>query len=682
MKFFEPQPDGIIWRGDGETLYVQAWGPDSLRVRATRAGELLDSDFALLPADSTDVIVETDAETATIRNGRVTAILRANAGYNEGRRYHIVGCSLELQKADGTTILNEIGSGGSLHLSARAFRPHLGGDFALTMAFESDPDEHLSGMGQYQQEIVDLKGSTLELAHRNSQASIPFVVSTAGYGFLWHNPAIGRATFARNRTEWFAESTKQLDYWVTVGDSPAQISAAYANATGHAPVMPEYGLGFWQCKLRYWNQEQLLEVAREYKRRGLPMDVIVADFFHWPYMGDYRFEEEFWPDPQAMVDELKGLGIELMVSIWPQVSTRSENYAEFKQRNMLVRAERGIDIHHAYGGHSAFLDVTNPATRERVWELCRQNYFDLGVRAFWLDEAEPEYGVYDFDNYRYHAGPNVQIGNLYPQHFARAFYDGQLDAGQTDVVNLLRCAWAGSQRYGALVWSGDIQSTYADLRRQIVAGIHMGVAGIPWFTTDIGGFYGGEVADPDFHDLLVRWFQFGTFCPVMRLHGFRKPYQPISRRDGTWRVPSGADNELWSFGDHVYGVLARHIRIREALRPYTRALMTEAHQHGQPVMRGLFHEFPDDDACWSVTDEYLFGPDLLVCPVVQPHATNREVYLPAGVNWIDAQTASVHPGGGTVTALAPAGTIPVFIRDGSSLRDGAWLTHYRAGSSS
>jgi alpha-D-xyloside xylohydrolase len=497
-------------------------------------------------------------------------------------------------------------------------------------------------------------------------------MSSDGYGFLWHNPAIGRATFSLNRTEWVAESSRQLDYWITAGDTPARIAASYADATGHVPMMPEYGLGYWQCKLRYWNQEQLLEVAREHRRRDIPLDVIVADFFHWPKMGDYRFEEEFWPDPQAMVDELGQMGIELMVSVWPQVSLESENFAEFRRRNALVLTERGMNIHMGFQGPSVFIDPTNPEARSLVWELCRKNYHDLGIKLFWLDEAEPEYGVYDFDNYRYHAGPNLQVGNIYPQAFSRAFYEGQRDAGQDQVVNLVRCAWAGSQRYGALVWSGDIQSTYVDLRRQVTAGIHMGVAGLPWFTTDIGGFHRGDIDDPDFHDLLVRWFQFGTFCPVMRMHGDRAPYEPVVATDGSQRCRSGAPNELWSYGDDVYRILVRYVRLREAMRPYTRSLMVAAHEDGQPVMRGLFHDFPGDPVCWDVADQFMFGPDVLVAPVLAPNATSRRVYLPAGAQWTNLHTGETTAGGRWVEVAAPIEVIPVFTRDPALLRQWAW----------
>ncbi|WP_199040998.1 glycoside hydrolase family 31 protein, partial [Glycomyces salinus] len=572
MNTFEATEDAITWRGDGETIVVQAWGRDSLRVRSSPAGEVVDTDFALVEPEPAQVEIELGEREATLVNGEITAVLRTADFFDAGVGYRRFTCRLEFRDSTGRTLLEELGGGGSLKLTAREFRPLAGDSHRLRAAFEPVAGEKLYGMGQYQQDLLDLKGATFELAHRNSQASVPFVMSSAGYGFLWHNPAIGTATFANNRTEWVAEATGQLDYWITAGATPAAISAAYAEATGHAPMMPEYGLGYWQCKLRYWNQEQLLEVAREHKRRGLPLDVIVADFFHWPHMGDFRFETEFWPDPAAMVAELEELGVELMVSIWPQISLESENFGLLKKNNLLVRTERGLDVQMGFQGPSMFLDPTDPRARETVWEIVKRNYHDLGIKVFWLDEAEPEYGVYDFDNYRYHAGPNIEVGNVYPQAYSRMFYEGQRSAGQDEVVNLVRCAWAGSQRYGALVWSGDIHSTWTDFRRQITAGLHMGVAGIPWFTTDIGGFHGGDITDPGFRELLVRWFQFGAFSPVMRMHGDRQPQERIEAADGSARCPSGADNELWSFGEEVYEILARYVRLREAMRPYTRRL--------------------------------------------------------------------------------------------------------------
>jgi len=653
MRYFEQNGNELIWRNKGETLIISPWGENSLRVRSTLQGDVQDTRFALLEPDQAEVEIVIEDMHASICNGKITADLTVD----EWHRLAVI----TFLNQKGEVLLRETAPANALMLRSRKFEPHLGGDFALTATFEGRDGEHIYGMGQYQEEILDWKGCTLELAHRNSQASVPFYMSSLGYGFLWHNPAIGSVSFGVNRTTWHAESTKQLDYWITAGDTPAEISHAYAKATGFVPEMPEYGLGFWQCKLRYWNQEQLLNVAREYKRRGLKIDVIVCDFFHWPKMGDYRFDPEFFPDPAAMVKELNEMGIELMVSVWPQVSLTSENYEEMLQQGLLVRAEYGEQIGMRFVEDNMFFDATNPRARDYVWKKVKKNYFDHGIRIFWLDEAEPEYGTYDFKNYRYHMGSNQQIGNIYPQVYARLFYDGMRQEGMENPINLLRCAWAGSQRYGALVWSGDIMCRWEDFRRQVCAGLNMGFAGIPWWTTDIGGFHGGWTEKPEFRELLVRWFQWGCYCPVMRLHGDRQPHERIYRKDGTQVLDSGYDNEVWSFGEEAYPILVKYMERREAMRPYVRGLMHEAHEKGTPIMRAMVYEFPNDPACTVLKDQYMFGGKYLVAPVMQPGARSRSVYLPHG-KWQDVDTGAVYEGKQTVTVDAPIERMPVFER--------------------
>lgn len=660
MDFYSIEEGKLIFENNGETLQIEAWGENSLRVRSRMMGEIIDTDYALLPNRSdikVKIEIDKETQTATIQNGKITAIINHSRWETPGR--------ISFYNEKGELLLKEISRGGALKLQARAFKPIIGGDHKLIVSFEGNDNERIYGMGQYQQETFDLKGSTLELAHRNSQASVPFLFSSKGYGFLWHNPAIGKVNFAKNRTEWFAESTKQLDYWITAGDSPAEIEMAYGKVVGTVPMMPEYGLGFWQCKLRYYNQEQLLNVAREYNKRNLPIDVIVIDFFHWPKQGDFRFEEEFFPDPKAMVDELRELGIELMVSVWPQIDRHSENYEEMQQKGYLIKAEKGASVAMMdWFPASIFYDATNPKARKYVWSKCKKNYYDYGIKIFWLDEAEPEYDVYDFENYRYALGPNVQIGNVYPQHYSKTFYEGMKAEGQENIVNLVRCAWAGSQRYGALVWSGDIHSSYEDFRKQIVAGLHMGIAGIPWWTTDIGGFGGGNPDDPKFRELLIRWFQWGVFCPVMRLHGDRAPGAEVLKKDGSKALFTGGDNEVWSFGYEAYDILVKYMELRETLRDYTRQLMKEAHENGAPVMRPLFFEFQNDEKAWDIKDEYLYGPDILVAPIIYEGATSREVYLPKGSDWTDAHTGKIYNGGQTLAVEAPIDIIPVFLRDG------------------
>ena len=661
MTYFRQEKNTLKFHYDAEELWIEPWGKNSFRVRATKMAEMGLENWALeMPVEELTAEIKIEDNFAEIRNGKIRAVI---SKYGKMTFYNQKG-EILLDEYLRNRIDKFADYCSALDIEAREFKPIIGGDYQLSVRFVSDPEEKIYGMGQYQQPHLNLKGTDLELAHRNSQASVPFLLSSLGYGFLWNNPGVGRATFGTNITTWEAFSTKQMDYWITAGDTPAEIEEAYASVTGTVPMMPDYAMGFWQCKLRYQTQEELLEVAREYKKRGLPISVIVIDYFHWPLQGDWRFDEKYWPDPDAMIKELKEMGIELMVSIWPTVDYRSENFQEMKEKGYLIRTERGFRIVMDFQGNTVHYDATNPDARAYVWQKAKKNYYDKGIKVFWLDEAEPEYSVYDFENYRYHMGPNVQIGNLYPKLYAKTFYDGMTAEGQENVINLLRCAWAGSQKYGALVWSGDIHSSFASLRNQFAAGLNMGIAGITWWTTDIGGFHGGDPTNPDFRELLVRWFEYGTFCPVMRLHGERVPLKdPIGTYGGGLCV-SGADNEVWSYGDEAYEILKYYLELRERMKPYITELMEDAHVKGSPVMRPLFYDIPEDKKCWDVNDEYMFGPDVLVAPVMYAKMTSRKVYLPAGSKWTNYWTGEVLEGGQETEADAPLSQIPLFTRNG------------------
>lgn len=662
---FRAEENKLVYHYDAEELWIEPWGENSFRVRSTKMAQMPSEDWALLPPVNCKAEIQLYEDgSASIRNGKILANMTP-------------GGKLSFHRGDGTLLLNEYVRNRSdvkaeycsaLDIEAREFRPLLGGDYNLSLRFESTaPDEKIYGMGQYQQPYLDLKGTDLELAHRNSQASVPFALSSLGYGFLWNNPAVGRVTFGKNITTWEAQSTKLMDYWITAGDTPAELEEAYAKATGTVPMMPDYATGFWQCKLRYQTQEELLEVAREYKRRKLPISVIVIDFFHWPLQGEWKFDPTYWPDPDAMIAELKEMGIELMISIWPTVDYRSENFDEMMEKGYLIRTDRGFRIGMDFQGNTIHYDATNPGAREYVWQKAKKNYYDKGVKLFWLDEAEPEYTVYDFDNYRYYLGPNVQVGNWYPVMYAKTFFDGMQEQGQENILNLLRCAWAGSQKYGALVWSGDIHSSFSSLRNQFAAGLNMGLAGIPWWTTDIGGFHGGWVDDPNFHELLIRWFEYGTFCPVMRLHGDREPHKPQYGTTGGATCVSGADNEVWSYSPEVLDICTKYLFLRERLRPYVTEQMKQAHEKGTPVMRPLFYDFPQDKKAWDVEDEYLFGPDILVAPVMYAKQLKRSVYLPEGASWTNAWTKETYEGGQVIDVDAPIDCIPLFLKNGAQL---------------
>ncbi len=655
---FETSDGKLIFQMNGEKLCVEAWGENALRVRASQLDWPLNGeDYALLPVAPVKTDIHVGENGASITNGKIRAEIDA-AG--RVRFFHRNGRLLLSEYARDSRSDNPVDQY-SLEVHARTFQAHPGGAYRLTVRFESDPAEKIFGMGQYQQDALNLKGCHLELAQRNSQASVPFHISSKGYGFLWNNPAVGEAVFAKNCTLWRAETTRRMDYWVTAGETPAEILASYTAVSGRVPAMPEYGLGFWQCKLRYQTQEELLQIAREHKRRGLPMDVIVVDYFHWPMQGDWCFDKTYWPDPDGMIRELKAMGIEVMVSIWPTVDRRNPVYTEMQNKGLLVRADRGVQIMMDLRGQQGFIDTTNPETQSYVWERVKSNYYDKGVKLFWLDEAEPEYEVYDFDNYRYHMGSCLEVGNIYPMMYAKGFYDGMRASGMENVVNLVRCAWAGSQRYGALVWSGDIASTFESLRFQLSAGLGMGMAGIPWWTTDIGGFHGGNGEDPEFRELFARWFEWGAFCPVMRLHGFRLPRQPQYGTTGGCECRSGAPNEVWSFGEEVYEICKKYLSIRESIREKVRTAMLQAHETGAPVMRPMFFEFPGDETCWNIEDEYMLGGSLLVAPVMRAGQHSRPVYLPEGL-WKPLEGGADVQGGRWIEADAPLDRIPVYVR--------------------
>lgn len=662
--------DKLIFEDNGEKIQIEPWGKNSLRVRGTRYDDFTGRNQALtMSVKQTKAVVTVDNSyhAGTITNGNISGHFDAYGNisfYNQNKQLLLEGWQRTRVTAMDAGVddykLNHFNS--ALDLDWHEFKGISGGDFALRVRFESQPNERIYGMGQYQQNFLNLKNAKLELALRNSQASVPFYISNHGYGFLWNNPAVGDVSFAKNLTEWYARSTKEMDFWVTAGDSPRQIEEQYAGVTGTVPMMPDYAMGYWQCKLRYQTQDELLTVAHEFKRRHLPISVIVIDFFHWPKSGEWKFDPQYWPNPQKMINELHQMGIKLMVSIWPTVDLTSSHYQEMKDHGYLVQVERGVPITMNYLGANGFVDFTNPKAQRYVWNIVRHNYYDQGVDLFWLDEAEPEYSIYDYDNYRYHDGSVLEVGNHYPVEYSKTFYDGMMKSQKGQVINLVRSAWAGSQRYGALVWSGDIDSSFRSLRNQLCVGLNMAIAGIPWWTTDIGGFAGGETSDPHFHELVTRWFEFATFCPVMRMHGDREPHSKPLGTTGGGKMPTGAPTEPWAYGKKVYNIMKKYLNLRYAMHDYIKQQMRAAHEKGTPVIRPLFYDFNQDQQAWQIENQYMFGPAVLVAPILYEGERARKVYLPQGCQWIDVFTAKKYQGGQTIKVAAPLDQIPLFMR--------------------
>ena len=662
MNRFREENGALIWKKNHETVSIQPWGKDSLRVRSTISPRISDSLWALLNPVVSIPRIEIDDSGAQIQNGKILAKISQD------------GAISFLKSADDTILLEEVYPRHGAHpYPARNYKAESSELFRLEASFKAYQGERLYGLGQHQHGFLDQKGCVIELFQRNTEVCIPFLLSSRGYGFLWNNPAIGRVELGMNQTRWTAEAARGIDYLIIGGDSFAEIMGHYADATGHAPMMPEWAAGFWQCKLRYKSQEELLSVAREYKKRKLPLAVIVIDFFHWTLQGDWQFDPICWPDPAGMVRELEKMNVKVMVSIWPTVNENSINFEEMKDNGWLVRTESGGSATRPFfdnkpGGplYLHFYDPTNPAARRFVWEKVRDNYLKNGIKVWWLDACEPELTEEnDPGNLRYHIGNGREVGCIYPFMNQQTFYDGMKAEKEREITMLCRSAWAGSQRFGAAVWSGDILSTFEALQAQVRAGLNIGLSGIPWWTTDIGGFYSGNINTPYFRELIVRWFQYGVFCPLFRLHGFREPRTPVS----TLLLPetTGASNEIWSFGDKAYGIIREILFLRQRLLPYIKQQMQLAHKKGIPPMRPLFFDFPEDEEGAAIDDEFLFGPDILVAPVLHYKTRKRNVYLPAGVNWTDAWTDRKFKGGQWIEAKAPIGIIPVYLRGESRL---------------
>ena len=629
----------------GEAVCISACGKNSIRFQAAPSGKLIEQNWTLMPQEVPAKVWE-EEDKAVLETGTMRAELT-----HDGKLTYF---------RDGKQILREQPEM-TFNSGIRNYRNKGSHLWTARISFEANENEHFYGLGHEPTDCFDLKGCTYDLRHLNAKCSMPYVYSTLGYGFLWNQPSTGRCELARNRTRWTSDSTRQVDY-VVIGGSPREVAGTLADLTGHAPMMPDWATGFWQCKLRYETQEQVLSVARRYKELGIPLSVIVIDYFHWTEQGDYRYDPKYWPDPRAMADELHKMGIRLMVSMWPTINEKSENYQTMLDNNMLIRTVSGSNRVFDFYGPQAEIDPTNPETRKYVWQRLKENYVDNGVDLLWFDEAEPEIHPEHFDNLILSLGNGDEVGLIYPYYYAQLVYDGMKEMGRDDIVTLSRCAYIGAQKFGTLVWSGDIPSTFESLRKQVKSGLNMAMCGIPWWTTDIGGFYGGDIESDEFRELIVRWFQYGVFCPVFRLHGSRNGHD----RTRDIIEPSGGDNELWSFGDRDYEILRDLVFLRERLRPYIHDQMAIASKDGVPVMRPLIFDWPEDETCTSIGDEFLFGDDILFAPIVNQGETSRRVYLPAG-EWVFARDGKEYAGGQWITCTAELNEFIAFVKKGASV---------------
>jgi alpha-D-xyloside xylohydrolase len=529
--------------------------------------------------------------------------------------------------------------------------------FALT------PDERFYGLGQHQNGVLNQRNLEMQLSQDNTNISVPFFLSSKGYGVLWNN---GSVTRWNNRFQPVltiaSDDAKAVDYYFLYGPDFDRILAGYRALTGAAPLFPRWAYGFWQSKLAYSSQAEILDIAERYRNLGLPLDAIVLDAGWESVVGSRVFTPRF-PDPRAMVQTLHDEHVHLMVSIWPLFQPGSTTFDAMEKNGFFVTG--GVNRIPAYDPGTRLYDAFNPAARALYWQQVRDSLYNIGVDAFWMDSTEPG-DLYSEAHGPMLAGATTALGNgsqyanMYPLMTTASIYDGQRAAtDQKRVFTLTRSAFLGMQRNAAAAWSGDIATNFDTLRREIPAGLNYSLSGFPYWTTDIGGFLGGNTSDPAYRELFVRWFQYGSFCPVFRVHGTR----------------TNNENELWSDGEQAQTILAEYDRLRYRLLPYIYTLGARTTFDGYTPMRALAFDFRTDGAALDVSNEFMLGPSLLAAPVTTAGVNSRSVYLPAGTDWYDFWTGQRLHGGQSVERATPLATMPVYVPAGSILPLGPELEY-------
>ncbi|TWB69950.1 alpha-D-xyloside xylohydrolase [Nitrospirillum amazonense] len=580
--------------------------------------------------------------------------------------------TLQVKNARGEVVLNMDGWSMAPHTVAGEKTYQVGA------SFKSPADEHYYGMGQNQQSVgpLDLRGRTLDCKHwydapGGETVCVPVLVSSKGYAIVWDNPAETVLNAGINGATSLTSSVgERVSFFVITGDTPADIYGAYARLTGKTPIPPKAAFGLIQSKARYDSQDEILRVAKTYRQKKYPLDIMVIDWFYWTRMGQLDINPAEFPNPDAMNQDLHAMGMQSIISIWPRFETSGRYFNELDAKGYLLKDEDGRSVDglpfrsDRTGG---LIDVTNPDARKWFWEHARDNVLSHGFDYPWLDETEPDLVP---DGFFYSIGSGDRYHNVFPLlHVENASQGLRAWRPNRRPLILSRAAYLGSQRTGALFWSSDISPQWEVLARQIPTGLNMTASGIAYWGNDIGGwqylpqttsYTGTPLVSPagaeetvgqnhDYPELMVRWFQYGTFLPTLRLHGDRK------------------HTEIWAFGPEAEAIMARYDTLRYALVPYLYAQAKATYDTGVPFMRALWMDFPHDPTVADIGTEYMFGPAFLVAPVTEPGQTRKQVYLPAGTDWYNYWTNEKLAGGQWVTVASPIDQIPLFVRAGSIL---------------
>lgn len=470
-------------------------------------------------------------------------------------------------------------------------------------------------------------------------------------------------------TSVWSELGDQIDYYFMYGPSMDQVVSNYRETTGKVPMFPKSAFGFWQSKEHYHTQKELISVTKEFRERQIPVDNMVQDWFYWhPFpWGSHKFDPERYPDPKGMIDTLHRLNTKVLISVWPLFHPGSENYNQLKEKGFLFTNDG-----------PAYFDAFNKDARNMYWGFLNKQLFPLGIDGWWLDATEPEMSGSPIDpefikaNMKNALGSGGRYLNAFSLMTTKGVYEGQRSASSDKRVSILtRSAFAGQQRYGAITWTGDVIGNWNVFKEQISAGLNFNLSGIPYWTTDIGGFFelyaGGNrnglnedlagPSHPEYNELFTRWFQFGAFCPIFRVHGTYAP------------------REMWKFGEQSYKIQLKYDQLRYRLMPYIYSLSGKITQDNYTLMRPLVMDFKTDKQVLNIDDQFMFGPSILVNPVTTYKASSRNVYLPQASGWYNFWTGEYLKSGQSIEADAPIQTMPLFVKAGSIIPMGSFIQY-------
>jgi alpha-D-xyloside xylohydrolase len=690
--------DGILIETDTGHIHVQALGDAAWRVRYTQEDAFSRKPSLMVesPPPPSDIAIEESADKLELSTGKVKLeIGKCRGGFTwrdaDGglltRHPWRDGMSLvptEVKRAIlGETRVEEGVDGQRVKFDEVRWETARSAWHAK-LRFEFQPGEAVYGLGQHDQGVMNYRGSNEFLFQQNMKVAMPMFISTRGWGVLMDSYSLGSFRDDGHGSYYWCDVEDELEFYFMYGPSFDDIMSRCRALTGKATMLPRWAFGYIQSKERYKTQAELLEVAAEYRRRGLPLDVIVQDWHTWPegMWGEKQFDPSRFPDPDRLVTELHDRNVKLMVSIWPIISG-GPNAAEM--------AEKGFMLGETSVGTGSVYDAFDPEARALYWKQAYEGYYRYGIDAWWCDCTEPfeadwngrekrepwEQMLTDTEEFKKFIDP--EYINAYSLQHSRGLYEHQLkESPDKRMVNLTRSAYVGQQRYGTITWSGDVAARWDVLAAQIPAGLNFCMTGSPWWSTDVGAFFvndrpelwftrgdfNGGVDNPGYRELYVRWFQYGVFLPILRSHGTETP------------------REVWRFGEPgtpFHDALVRCLQLRYRLLPYIYSLAGWTYHRDYTPMRALAFDFPEEEALHDVKDQFMFGPALMACPVTTPMyygsdtrplegmSRTRRVILPAGCDWYDFWTGARHAGGQTIEAEAPLETIPLFVRAGSML---------------